>query len=1004
MPPRPSQKNTNPSPLMNAPSITSIPWKPAVTCILMSFVQVTYAQQARNENPNPQPKPETPGLNTHDLTQPSSAAYTTSSEATDDALWLQPIGVTGYIVPHGNDGPADVEELTHQFIQNIGVQNIADVFERLPNADAESGPGKQRYVSLNGLDSNHTLVMVDGMRMVPSAQGAGTQSGSRKLENIGTPGGIGAPDISTIPLSALESTDVIYGGMSSVYGSDALAGAVNFHLKTNYEGAETGGTYRISRNGTNQSWYLWAISGLTHRFNEQSKINFMVTFDYSDSAPYMFGDYAEYRDGDTTRYGYDNRLTVWPGLSKFHTVDGKTYYTRHGSSGQNGFNDLALTPANGFNEYNYLSTGHSLSVSPMISVNYDINPYLNWHGRYSFNESQSIDTKVIGYNSYDPPLIVPPENPYNPLGNSRNPSNPQSIYLDTFDYSGARDPSAHVRTQTYTFATGFNIKKLPNDWFIKADFNYSENQTHQQYNAFPFLRDLIQRGLNGQLPGHMGEYLNPFVDYFTYGDPNGYLMDLAHVDSYRDSRSQAAQFKVQAGGTIVELPAGPLTLGLDLEHYNLKVVDIYSKYIASGEVGPGGYTDFSGSRTVISGAYQIDLPILGNHWSFPGGRALELQFSQRYDQYSDFGSVVKPGFALLYKPFADFSVKASYQESFVAPQFEALYAPALSGVGDPIIDRRYKEGDFRRTPNYELRTMGNPRLKPETGYSYTLTAIWQPGSENPENSWFGFLNGLTVRVAYQDIEDRNIISGLDPQEIVDLAEQDNPFFQNQITRDSDGKIIKIDNPYINAASRHMKNLMFTADYTSKEYAFGKIEIDFNGNYNISDFRQRFSEDQTLNYTNTTPPFKFYLHAFYSKWLPSADQLRTGLMMNYQAGYKGEFYPTTPDRFYRTVASWYTFDWQISYEFGKPESLNSATSTFKIGHAKNGQAFVGNNDEPTLAAPDSWWRNWLGGTKVTFQIFNLFDAQLPRINGIPNRTPVDPWSSGRSFMVQVERKF
>ena len=77
---------------------------------------------------------------------------------------------------------------------------------------------------------------------------------------------------------------------------------------------------------------------------------------------------------------------------------------------------------------------------------------------------------------------------------------------------------------------------------------------------------------------------------------------------------------------------------------------------------------------------EVDIPIVGGAWSWPGMRSLELVISERQDYYSDFGSAAKPKFALLYKPFNDFTIRGTYSESFVAPSLTALFtAPGDRG-------------------------------------------------------------------------------------------------------------------------------------------------------------------------------------------------------------------------------------------------------------------------------------------------------------------------------------
>ena len=72
-------------------------------------------------------------------------------------------------------------------------------------------------------------------------------------------------------------------------------------------------------------------------------------------------------------------------------------------------------------------------------------------------------------------------------------------------------------------------------------------------------------------------------------------------------------------------------------------------------------------RWIHSGFVDLEVPLLGDKWSWPGARSLQLSVQERYDDYSTFGSAAKPKFALSYKPINDLTLRASYDEGFAAP-------------------------------------------------------------------------------------------------------------------------------------------------------------------------------------------------------------------------------------------------------------------------------------------------------------------------------------------------
>src|SRR5207302_5274980 len=130
-----------------------------------------------------------------------------------------------------------ITSVTSEDIQKTGLVRVEDVLNMLPQAVAEQESGNSisstgtATVSLRGLGSQRTLVLINGKRMQPGGVGGTVGSNAN------------AADINQIPAELIERADVLTGGASSVYGADAVAGVVNFVLNTHYEGVKFGGSY-----------------------------------------------------------------------------------------------------------------------------------------------------------------------------------------------------------------------------------------------------------------------------------------------------------------------------------------------------------------------------------------------------------------------------------------------------------------------------------------------------------------------------------------------------------------------------------------------------------------------------------------------------------------------------------------------------------------------------------------------------------------------------------------
>ncbi|MGO9594026.1 MAG: TonB-dependent receptor domain-containing protein [Steroidobacteraceae bacterium] len=185
------------------------------------------------------------------VAMPLHAADTSSDAETGT---LQEVVITGsrIPVPANFTATSPTTVVTSQEVQLQGHTDITDVMNQLPqniigtNADFGnvSSPltstGGFSTVDLRGLGPQRTLVLVDGRRL-----GAGDPSTSN--QNV-------AVDIDQIPAPLIERVDVVTGGASATYGSDAIAGVVNFILKKDFQGVQVDGQYGFSQHDQHDSY------------------------------------------------------------------------------------------------------------------------------------------------------------------------------------------------------------------------------------------------------------------------------------------------------------------------------------------------------------------------------------------------------------------------------------------------------------------------------------------------------------------------------------------------------------------------------------------------------------------------------------------------------------------------------------------------------------------------------------------------------------------------------
>jgi iron complex outermembrane receptor protein len=156
----------------------------------------------------------------------SAALYGAATVAQDAEL--EQVIVTGSRIPQPNlEGTSPVSLITNADVKVQGVQQVEDLLNNMPQvfagqgANYSNGASGTATVDLRGLGSSRTMVLVNGRRMV-----------------AGSPRGPEAPDLNQIPAPLIERVEVLTGGASAVYGSDAVAGVVNFIMKDDFEGVQ----------------------------------------------------------------------------------------------------------------------------------------------------------------------------------------------------------------------------------------------------------------------------------------------------------------------------------------------------------------------------------------------------------------------------------------------------------------------------------------------------------------------------------------------------------------------------------------------------------------------------------------------------------------------------------------------------------------------------------------------------------------------------------------------
>ncbi len=638
------------------------------------------------------------------------------------------------------EGPNPVVSINRADFEIAGYSDVGDALRSLPIVSGTSlipaasnnsfTPGAST-VNLRGLGNNNVLVLLNGRRAAP-------------LSSPGFDGLQTMFDFNSIPSSAIESIEVLKDGGSAIYGSDAVSGVINIRLRRDYRGlttvAEVGNTVNTDSLEKSFSLIYGASVGNT---------SIVTTVDWRQRAKIMDHDYGFSANADlTSRGGPDRRSYAgYPGLVYVPTLE--DYYTLAAPKANPVLSDFVVADVS-HGSFNFQSVTDQIpeirNYGFYTRATHDFNENLYAFTEVSFRRIESnigaAPAPVFNYTEHgdspDGTLNIPATNPNNPFG--------EDLYWEWYARlmnAGNRINDVTSDTPRVLVGLGGNLPWGSN-WTWESGALYTRNDL-TNLNRGTVFDNLYQEALNGVSIGGTTLYANPFgpedprlTAHYTHEDPNSSTFELRSVD-------------VSASGDLFQLPAGAVGLAVGAEARAEKFENVKSTNNITGNVVGGAEgASVHGQREVRSAYAEFSVPIV---------KGLQTQLAARFEDYSDFGKTTKPKFAASYRPAKWLLLRASFGQSFLAPNLSYLYTSQVTQFSDSGLDDPKRPGDAPR--QIQTRSGGNPNLQPEeTDATYAGFQV-EPG---------GKLKGLAFGVDWFEFKQKNLISQLGPDFI--LAHED----------------------------------------------------------------------------------------------------------------------------------------------------------------------------------------------------------------------------------------
>lgn len=552
-------------------------------------------------------------------------------------------------------------------------------------------------VNLRGLGTDATLVLVNGQRIAGS----------------GTKGDF--VDLSTFPTVAIQRVEVLLDGASALYGSDAVGGVVNLILRRDWEGLELRARAGSSTAGGAAEGQLGLAFG-----RGWSGGNLFVAVEADRRAALAASDRWFTANADLRPYGgLDRRETFsFPGnIAQLDPVTRTNVPTFGIPPGQSG---VGLTPA-------AFQAGVLNRQTPQLGA--DILPdQRGWSLYAAANQHLGERLEVSGDLRYGyrrataallpstTTLTVARANPFyvSPVGAAS-----EQIF---YSFQGELPNPRALRTAETMTATLDGKLDLVRDWraegYLAAAQEIDESTSSGQVNSTLLSEALGNSADNPATPYSPARdgFFNPFTG--VAANPAAVTSAIGSGFTKNRPRSRFLTFNLQADGTLLTLPGGPLkaAVGVQARREDFRAD---GSTFTSG-VAPRAQTPSYGSRIVTAAFAELRAPLVAPDPDRTGLNALELSVAARSERYSDFGDTFNPKAGLLWTPAPGLHVRATYGTSFKAPTTRDLNtAPINTALNLP-------QG-ASTVLTFSLQG-GNPNLRPETAKSWTLGADWRPAS------------------------------------------------------------------------------------------------------------------------------------------------------------------------------------------------------------------------------------------------------------------------------------
>jgi iron complex outermembrane recepter protein len=607
------------------------------------------------------------------------AAVGTQNALGQASTEAEEIVVTGSILRGVAPVGSNLVTVGRDEIEATGAQTVQQILKTVPSVVGLQSAGQAAYGSFDGAGtnaptihglgasaSNSTLLLLNGHRMPVSG-----------INHV-----LADPNIVS-PL-ALERVEVLADGASSVYGSDAVAGVVNFITRRSVDGLEA-----LVQTGSGDGYgtiNAGILGGTT--WDDGS---FLISYNYSDRDNLEATD-RDYIRADQTPRGGRNFLTNRCGPASI-TVGTTTYYTPYSAPGVvAGDCDPSL-------HADVLASETRNSIFSTIRQSIGDRLTLTGDVLYSKREND----QAVPRGNASATMFGPGANPAQISPFFRLPAGvPAGTTSIAVNFSGDAllGPGAHIDSEVETVYGRFDAEyAISSSWDFNAGYLVGLDTSSQQ-NFGQLCASCFNLAINGttngggnttlpSIPGTTTVVLNTPLTTSNALDPFGAATSSSVLTALTDSGQLQIGDQIiknlyfHFDGELFSMPGGRARLGIGGEAIDYQLDQSITRPNNTGPASTGSAQLFIPYDRDVQSAYaELYLPFIGPDQDVPGVRSFDLNLSARYDDYSDVGSTSNPKVAFNWGIVEALMLRANYAEAFVAPALTSRGANAAGLTGE----------------------------------------------------------------------------------------------------------------------------------------------------------------------------------------------------------------------------------------------------------------------------------------------------------------------------------